>query len=149
MKRIVIAVDGSPTAERAISYGLDFARTEGAHVRFVHVDEAVDSVAPPGSGLKSFNPARPIPHELAEDSPLQEAARTAADKGVAADLELRTGEPAKEISAAADEMDADLIVVGTRGHGGAVGSILGSVSHGVLGTAHRPVLVVPDGAVSA
>src|SRR6266699_1603519 len=124
MKRIVIAVDGSPTAKRAITYGLDFAGGEGAQVWFVHVDEAVASVAPPGSGLKSFNPARPIPHDLAEDSPLQDAARAAADRGVAADLDLRTGEPAKEIAAAADEMDADLIVVGSRGHGGAVGSML-------------------------
>ena len=54
--------------------------------------------------------------------------------------ELLTGNPIDEIVAYADSIDADLIVVGSRGHG-AVGARLGSVSQGVLHKARRPVLV--------
>ena len=60
MKTIVVAVDGSPTANLAVDYALEFARAEGARILFVHVDPAVDAVARPGTGLRGFNPLRPI-----------------------------------------------------------------------------------------
>lgn len=47
--------------------------------------------------------------------------------------------------ALADEQDADLIVLGSRGVGGLRAITLGSVSHGVVQHARRPVLVVPPG----
>ena len=54
------------------------------------------------------------------------------------------GGPAHAIEEIADRADADLIVVGTRGHSSVAGLLLGSVTHRLLHIAHRPVLVVPS-----
>jgi nucleotide-binding universal stress UspA family protein len=59
------------------------------------------------------------------------------------------GDPVDEIVAYADTIDADVIVVGWRGHGALASALLGSVSRGVLHEAHRPVLVVRGQAVPA
>jgi nucleotide-binding universal stress UspA family protein len=56
--------------------------------------------------------------------------------------ELLEGDPAEEIARLAEARDADLLVVGTRGIGAVAGSLLGSVSSGVIRRSHRPVVVV-------
>jgi nucleotide-binding universal stress UspA family protein len=61
---------------------------------------------------------------------------------VKAHTRLLRGEPVDEIVAFADVIDADLIVVGSRGYGAFASALLGSVSRGILREARRPVLVV-------
>ena len=63
-------------------------------------------------------------------------------RGLEVSTELLVGDPADEIVASADSHDADLIVIGSRGHGALASAILGSVSLGVLHETRRPVLVV-------
>jgi len=65
----------------------------------------------------------------------------AAEHGVQSTFKVLTGDPADEIVAYADTIDADLIVMGSRGRGAVTSALLGSVSHGVLHEARRPVLV--------
>ncbi len=57
-------------------------------------------------------------------------------------MKLAAGNPVKEIVRCADAIDADLIVVGSHGHGAIASALLGSVSLGVLHEARRPVMVV-------
>jgi nucleotide-binding universal stress UspA family protein len=61
-----------------------------------------------------------------------------------ASSEVVSGEPTREILAAAKRLDADLIVMGRHGHGNLRRAVLGSVVEGVLRGAPCPVLVVPE-----
>jgi nucleotide-binding universal stress UspA family protein len=147
MNRILIATDGSESAHEALELGLELAEDEGATAFLVHVAPAVEVV--PCATFAA--PAPRVPHELDEYDrvPLTEAAEIAARKGVDAKTELLVGNPADEIVAFGDTIDADLIVVGTRGHGAIASALLGSVSRAVLHESRRPVLVVRAAHVAA
>jgi len=92
-----------------------------------------------------------LPHEFDERDyePLERAAELAGEKGMRIETKLLKGRPADEIVAYADSMDADLIVVGSRGHGPLTSALIGSVSRGVLRESRRPVLIVRGAAVAA
>ena len=69
------------------------------------------------------------------------------DGGIDARVETREahyGQVAQALSAAAEEFDADMIVVGSRGRSDVAALAIGSVSHKLLHLARRPVLVVPS-----
>jgi nucleotide-binding universal stress UspA family protein len=143
MDRILIATDGSPSAQEAIRYGIELAADQGATATFVLAVPAVDVVPTSGFGFTGA-----VPHELTEHDrePLDEARELAEEAGVTAHTRLLRGDPVDEIVAYADTLYADLIVVGSRGHGAVASALLGSVSHGVLREARRPVLVVRSAA---
>jgi nucleotide-binding universal stress UspA family protein len=139
MERIVIATDGSPSSLEAVEFGLELAREHEAEVRFVHVAPALDRSFVDGIGVPAAAPHR---IDEADRRSLEEALELAHERNVAGTAELLSGTPADEIVAYADTVDADLIVVGTRGHGALASVVLGSVSLGVLHETRRPVLVV-------
>jgi nucleotide-binding universal stress UspA family protein len=66
------------------------------------------------------------------------------ERGIEARTKLVAGDAARQLVAYADEIDADLIVVGSRGRGAIGGALLGSVSRNVLHEAKRPVLLVRE-----
>jgi nucleotide-binding universal stress UspA family protein len=139
MDSILIATDGSPSAQEATRFGLELAAEHTAAVTFVSVAPGLDVL--PSGGL-CFAAAKP--HELTEADrvPLDGALELAQEAGVPACTTLLRGDAVDEIVAYADTIDADLIVVGSRGHGALASALLGSVSRGILGEARRPVLVV-------
>lgn len=139
MKKIVIATDGSPSARQAVTFGLELASAQDAEAIFVHVVPAIDLLPMSGYGLVGALPYEPT---AADRAPLAEAAGVAERQGVQAGVELLAGDPVDEIVAYADSIDADAIVVGSRGQGAITSALLGSVSRGVLHEARRPVLVV-------
>jgi nucleotide-binding universal stress UspA family protein len=139
MNRILIAVDGSPAAAVAARFGLELAVEQHAEPAFVFVAPAVDVVPTGGFALTAA-----LPHEVtaADRRPLEDAVALAAELGLTARAELLRGDPVDEIVSFADSLEADLIVVGSRGHGALASALLGSVSRGILSETRRPVLVV-------
>ena len=125
MRRILIATDGSHSAKEAVSTGIDLAAERSAPVTFVHVVS---------------DPAGPPFHE--DEVALAAALELAVQNGLDAEFIVISGNTADEIVAYADTIDADLIVVGSRGRDAVEGRRLGSVSDAILREARRPVLVV-------
>lgn len=138
MKKFLIATDGSPSARDAVAFGLELAAEQRADAIVVHVAPALDIVPTAAFGVPG---AMPHPLGAHDRAALEEASALAAELGVSARTELLTGNPVDEIVAYADSTAADLIVVGSRGHGAVASALLGSVSQGVLHEARRPVLV--------
>jgi len=139
MKKILIATDGSETALAAIDAGLELAAQEHAEVVFVHVTSLLE-LSPETDGHEA--PER-LPRAEA-DAALCEAIERAQEHGVTAKTELLIGYAPKQIVRLARDIDAELIVVGSRGLGRVKSAVLGSTSREVLAKADRPVMVVRE-----
>jgi nucleotide-binding universal stress UspA family protein len=141
MKRILIATDGSPAGEAAVAAGLQLAGEQGAAVVFLHVVEAIDVRVPSPrfGGLVAHPHAMPEPES---DDALAHAAECAREHDVPFELRLVSGFDVETILATADEIDAELIAVGSNRRGAVATAFLGSVSKELLRRASRPVLVV-------
>lgn len=142
MKRILIATDGSASSAEAVDFGVELAAEHEAKVIFVHVAPALDVIPATGYGMAGAIPR--IAHELDafDRVSLEDAEEIAAREGVEASSKLLVGNAVDEIVAYADSEGADMIVVGSRGHGTFASVLLGSVSRGVLSESKRPVAVI-------
>jgi nucleotide-binding universal stress UspA family protein len=140
MKKILIATDGSPSALQAIEVGLELATEQEAQAFFAHVAPGTEVLPVTGFAMGPVT----VPHEVTDEDmePLEQAVELAEEHGLRAGSRLLVGDPAKKIVEYADLIDADVIVVGSRGHGAISSALLGSVSRGILHAAKRPVLIV-------
>jgi nucleotide-binding universal stress UspA family protein len=141
MNIILVATDGSVQGHAAVEAAVELARDEGARLVCVHVVSILD-FAPHENGRKGIPPGR-VPR-AEEDPVLCEALELAGRCGVDAQTELLIGYPPNQILRLADEIGADLIVVGSRGLGPIKSVIVGSTSREVIAHADRPVLVVRE-----
>ncbi|MGZ4302035.1 MAG: universal stress protein [Gaiellaceae bacterium] len=137
MKKILIATDGSGTAHAAIDAGLELAAEGGSEVVFVHVTSVLEF---PSAATGSEAPERLL--QIDTDAVLVEALEQARKCGVPATAELLIGRAPKQIIRLARDIEADLIVVGSRGLGRVESAILGSTSRAVATKADRPVMIV-------
>jgi nucleotide-binding universal stress UspA family protein len=139
MNRILVATDGSPASREAVQFGIELAEEQGAAVVFVHVLRRLDLVPMAGFGMVGAR----LHEESPEDQHVLEDADTLAYlREVPSTTKLLKGDVVDEIVAYADNLDVDLIVIGSRGHGALTNALLGSVSRGVLSESKRPVAVV-------
>lgn len=138
MPRIVVGVDGSPASVRALQQAVELAAALGAEVDAVHT-----WLVSYGATELSMMPAVPSTElQAAAEQTLAEAVAAVDAKGVTVNRIVTEGDAASTLLEAAE--GADMLVVGSRGHGGFVGLLLGSVSHKVIHHAPCPVLVVPQ-----
>lgn len=138
LERILIAIDDTPPSDVAIEQGLALASDDGAHVIFAHVVSILGEQFVPGDGKPERVP------DAARTEVLIEAEAKAEALGVPSTSELLVGYPPKQLALLADDLDVDLIVVGSRHLTGIKRFLLGSTSRALLGETARPILVVPE-----
>lgn len=134
LERILLAIDESGHARKAVPAAIELARAGGGMVQVLHVREL--EYAPATVVGDSREDAEQLVAGVVEE--LKQA-------GVAAEGSVRTSTgPARAILEHARDLDATMIVLGSRGLSALGGLLLGSVAHKIIQLATCPVLVVRD-----
>jgi nucleotide-binding universal stress UspA family protein len=136
MKEILVAIDDSDGSRAAIDQAVELAGPLGAHITFASVRKSPPALL--GSPYYECRLARDLGVARVTMNRALEHARKS---GVEARGEILEGSAVDEILSFADNCHADLIVMGSRGHGALAGALLGSVSSAVAQHANVPVLV--------
>ena len=135
--RIVVGVDGSPASEEALRWAVRQGRLTGSPVTAVTSwDYPLDYGVGAYDAFDWQANSREVLHATVEKV-------LGPDGGRQVTEQVTKGHPAQVLLDAA--ADADLLVVGSRGHGGFTGMLLGSVSQHVVAHAGCPVVVVRGG----
>lgn len=136
---VLWATDGSETAARALPYALDLVEPDQTRLVVAHAREIF-------VGRAGGYPM------LADETELRDEIGKQVDElragGLDATFVVRTctgGHAARTIAQIAEEVGADVIVVGTHGYGRVANALLGSVTQGLLHTGICPVLAIPTG----
>jgi nucleotide-binding universal stress UspA family protein len=133
---VVVGVDGSPESVAALKWAGHYAAGCGGRVRAVMAWHFHSTVGP-----TTGRTPKPVSDEVrAEMTETLTTAIATADPGVSVEQVLGYGHPAEVLVGESEE--ADLLVVGNRGHGPLSGMLVGSVSINCVTHAHCPVVVV-------
>lgn len=142
MKTILVPTDFSPHSEKAVALALKLAKLAGGSIHLLHCYQ--------------LHPGGVSPYGITAPAEFDEKIRAAAAESLAAVEKQLEGEgvqvtahvtpsyPSEAVSELAEEIGADLIVMGTRGATGLQHILLGSVAERTLRTAPCPVLTVKD-----
>jgi nucleotide-binding universal stress UspA family protein len=167
MGGIVVGVDDSPGARKALAWSVVEAKLRGAPLQVVYVHKPAEELTAPmyfpsqyaAPSLPTGSAGEPSQEDLAgvlrAQGVLREAARGRADEFLEAllgevdtagvEVQLTVVEERHPADVLVDlSSDAELVVVGTRGRGGFRELVLGSVSHATVLHASCPVVVVPS-----
>lgn len=146
LRSILVPLDGSTLAERALPIALDIARRAGGAVHLVraHVPLAIVGATAEGVFTQDMLAADDALRERAKSYVTDAAERLGAEWGVQVDARVEDGAPSGLITQVADEVEASLIVMTTHGAGGFAPGWLGSVTDAVIRHSHRPVLALPE-----
>jgi nucleotide-binding universal stress UspA family protein len=135
-ERVVVGVDGSPTSIRALQWALRYAERTGAKIEAVHAWQIPTSYGAPVALLPGEDFAATAERALNRSVDQEVGGRGGIEVERTADM----GYPPKVL--VEHSKTADLLVVGSRGHGGFSGTLLGSVSLHCVSHAACPVVVV-------
>jgi nucleotide-binding universal stress UspA family protein len=141
VREVLVGVDGSDLSLTALDLAADLAGLLGAALTVAQVVEPVEAFP--------LGPETAAAAEHEEEAPARAAAALepvvapVRERGLVVRVRTAEGDPAPTLLAMADEIGADLVVVGTRGRGGPGELLLGSVARAVAGAAACPTLVVP------
>jgi nucleotide-binding universal stress UspA family protein len=134
---ILVAVDGSPSAAKALEQAIDLARGEGARLTLITV-----AARPRWIGGPYAMPYPPDEQLEQEAERIVERAEALVPEDIPVSTVVRRGPAAEAILKRVRDGEHDLVVMGSRGRGSARSLLLGSVSRAVLDHSPVPVLIV-------
>ncbi|UKS30910.1 universal stress protein [Paenibacillus sp. HWE-109] len=137
-KHILVPIDGSQQADRALEHAIALAQTLSPETKLtiLYVSQLL-TLNEPTMGVVMYDNMEDQDRQV-----IQPAAAKLAASNVNFTIDTKTGDPASVICYMADYNKCDLIVMGSRGVGLMSEILLGSVSHGVIQHAHCPVLII-------
>lgn len=136
--KILLATDGTQSTAPATEAAVDISRESTSELHVVHVWHDVHSVRAQAWVKRELR-------RQGRESLDEQVERIEAEGGAVTRAHLRGGRTIDEIIKLGDELEADLLVVGSRGLRGVRRMLLGSHSDAIVHRAHRPVLVVRAG----
>jgi universal stress protein A len=141
LQKILVPVDFSERSTKALRYAASFARHFGAEILCLYVIEIPYGAGEAGFVTETEMYRRNLHKEMKErmDEVIEREAADVRVKG-----KVRSGAPYDEITRAAQDENADLIIIATHGHTGFKRFFLGSTAERVVRHAHCPVLVVRE-----
>lgn len=142
MDKILVAVDLSDIASRAIDYAASLAGVFKSHVHILHVKVPV----PAYIGNEIVQPVLPTDNAEEEESIKKDLSAMSGylyQRGIEADIELAKGPIVETIIEKATQFKADLIILGAHNHGFLYRAFIGSVCSGVSKHSPCPVMIIP------
>ena len=138
MRRIVVAAKAGAQDPWLADAAAELAKQTGASVTVVSFD---------GVDMEALSPLPRSEYADQARASAEVIAGRLREAGIEADVEVRSGRPVPGVLVAAEELDADLIVVGASSRGRVAARLLGNVSLELVQRSKRPVLVVarPEG----
>jgi nucleotide-binding universal stress UspA family protein len=142
-RRILLATDGSEEADLALKTAIDLTNNTDSELHVVTVEgiEYRHGYDIPESGDLLQETFKAIERE-AQETLEEQVKKIEGARGTVAKAYLRLGRAAEEIVNLGEEIEAGLIIIGSRGRGRIRRALMGSVSDSVIRHAHCPVLVV-------
>lgn len=142
IKKVLVPVDFSACSEKALTYAVQFAKEFGATLDIVYV---VPPFMPPHEVMMLPEYTRVQEDMVAKgETKLASLVLQKVPQGIPAETFVRSGRPATEITKAAADLKADLIIISTHGHSGWHRVLLGSTVENVIRHAPCPVLTVRE-----
>ncbi|MGG1516440.1 universal stress protein [Paenibacillus oryzisoli] len=135
--KIVVAYDGSETSDKALDSAIKLAQLNHySRLEIIHIFNI------PNYDIGGSFVVPPVQMELDYAEEARAKIKRKISNFTNVHIEVRKGGVAKQILQYAKEVDADLIVIGSRGLNSLGELVLGSVSHNVAQHAHIPVLII-------
>ncbi|MBC7174273.1 MAG: universal stress protein [Polyangiaceae bacterium] len=138
IRTILCPVDFSPGSQAATDYAIGLAQKLGAKLHLVHVYPLPMLTAPDGGMMLPASVLADVSDNASKA--LRKAADACIAKGITPETHLGDGAPHTEILRVAEQVKADLIVMGTHGRSGFAHLLLGSVAEKVVRSSRIPVL---------
>jgi len=135
IKHILVALDDSDTSKVGLDKAINIAKLSGAKITGVNAVVVLPTLVSTVTNYRDY-----LTKEA--EKMLNSSKEYCEKQGIQFTSKVLQGSPASEIAEFAEKQDVDLVVIGSRGHSGIKGAILGSVANSLVNKSKVSVLVV-------